>query len=286
MTNERVCSKTKEINVPAENILRNILRSGENLSNRAIFEAVPVNEDSLPVFASGYYHANIGHGRPELLELRFVKTDHDFFIALLMTNERSHKDLEIMSSRIIQKVEKRGISFNAVVAPASLGMPLAQEIARQVDPSMSILTLQKGKATIGEDGLTMIGPPKAWVPEDHGIKVNSGTSHSDVSQKLYLDPKVAELSRKLNLEVLFVDDARLTAGTINASMELLDRLGINVICVSTVLNESDLADTLGPKNIPYEYLVKIPVFKGEIGNLTPIKGSFEGVKEFYIEKPI
>jgi hypothetical protein len=140
-------------------------------------------------------------------------------------------------------------------------------------------SLQKGKVRVTPDGQIAVGPPKEWIGEDDGIEVHSGTSHPAARQKLYLDPKIAARMRELGHRVLLVDDARLTAGTITASLALFNRLGIPVSGVATVLNEGDPTNTIG--GIPFVWLTKLPLFANIAGGMKPIAGTYDGLDRFY-----
>jgi len=245
-------------------------------------EAIPASLDPPPIFDGSFFLANIGsEEEPILLELRFVPTDHGFWIALLMTNERYPRDLEVMAEEIISRAQARNIDFDAVAAPASLGTHLSQEIARQMGPLTPVLALQKGKA-IERNGDVIIASPKAWIDENSGIDVSSGTSQSNSLQKLYADQAIIEalVPRK----VLLVDDARLTSGTLDSSLILLQQMEVNITGAATVLNEADKVDEIGINKIPYVYLTKLPIFDRVKEGFRPREDSYQGLKYFYIIK--
>lgn len=273
--------------IPTEHILHHILRHGEQLPPYQRVQVLPAT-DNPPVFPSPYYLANIGRQEdPRLLELRFEKINPETGIALLMTNERYPRDLEIMAKEIRTRMDERGIAFDAVVAPESLGSKLSQEIARQVGPDTMTTTLQKGKMQqLEPQGDLFVGSPKPWIGHDHGVTVSSGTSHEGSKQKLFLDPKIAEVFRAQSSGVLVVDDARMTSGTVESSIRLLRSQDIPIAAVATVLNEAEATDTLRyeDEDIPYVWLTKLPLFRPTQQGMQPIPGTYDGLDKFYLEK--
>jgi len=264
-----------------ERVLRHMFQNREDLERPLEAKRVSAMDRPLPIFKD-YFLANIGadNQNPLLLELRLVDTDHGFSIALLMTNERYPYDLEMISKEMISRLKKANIGFEVVVAPDSLGSRLAQEIARQKGPHFPVTSLQKGKPR-EENGGFRVGPPKAWIEEESGVAVASGTSHPLAQQKLYLDQATAKIIKENNWRVLWVDDARLTKGTSQSSIELLKgRFGLEIAAMATVLNEAEPTDNID--GIPYIGLTKLPVFDRVEGGYLPREGSFEGLEYFYL----
>lgn len=271
----------REVMIAEANILRHVFRREAAVPSHSRFGIVEARHGAGLSFENRFYHANVGTpDKPVLLELRFEETDHGFWIALLMTNERYPRDLEILAQQIDQRVRERGIDYDAVLAPESLGPPLGNALARLNGQRFPATSLQKGKPRIGEDGVFGIGPPKAWIGMDDGIPASSGTSHSAVRQMLFLDPQWARLARERKWRVLLVDDARLTGGTLDSSLDLARRIGLHVVAAATVLNEAEPVDSLG--GIPYVWLTKLPLFTGELGSLRPAAGTYDGLGHFYL----
>jgi adenine/guanine phosphoribosyltransferase-like PRPP-binding protein len=226
----------------------------------------------------GFFLAQIGTAEePLFLELRFEEASPGIWIALLMTNERVPRDLTAISARIIAETRRRGIAFEAVIGVDALGARLSQEIARQSGEYTLSTTFQKGKPHL-RDGALEVGPPKEWVREEDSVPVSSGTS-AFARQALFLDHKIAGALGQA--PVLIVDDSRLTSGTVNASIALARKMGLNIAAVTTVMNEADPTDVV--EGVPYVSLVKIPIFHRDEAGLHPTEGSFEGVRWFYQE---
>lgn len=268
------------VEVPAARVLRHLLQPAERLQQPARVQVIPAAEP--PVFTTPYYLANIGSkDAPLLLELRFAETDHGFWIALLMTNERYPRDLTAIAEEFVQRAAARGIEYDGVIAPESLGSKLSQEIARQKGPYTVQTTLQKGKPRVEADGVVRVRSPKAWISEADSVTVSSGTSHPDAQQRLYLDPQIATRLTALPQGVLLVDDARLSSGTITSSIELLRKTGVPIAGIATVLNEHEPTDQV--EGIPYLYLTKLPTFERVAGGWSPRLGSYNGLEFFYVE---
>jgi len=270
------------IEVPAERVLRHVLRLPQTLTLPMPVRVQSAIGTPAPLLTSPFYLANIGSAEsPLLLDLRFAETDHGFWIALLMTNERYPRDLTVMGGEILRRVQAQGIAFDGVIAPETLGSKLSQEIARLSGGYTLHTTLQKGKPRVDEGGNLVVAAPKAWIGEEMGIAVSSGTSHPAAQQKLYLDPRVTERLRALPNGVLLVDDARLSSGTVGSSMVLLRRLGVRIAAVATVLNEATPVNEL--EGIPYIWLTKLPIFDREPDGWRPRAGTYEGLQVFYSE---
>jgi len=287
-----------EILVPRNRVMNHIFNR-EQLPDQLRYAVIPSSQLP-PIYPDGFYPANIGTlVDPLILELRFepismkvgqidptvssFSEDDRVRIALLMTQERSAKDLELLGRTMYERV--KDISFDVVIGPESLGSKLALEIARaaNVDGREVFPTsLQKGKMNGSH-----IGPPKEWITEEYGIEVSSGTSSNGVKQKLYLDPRYANLIKDMHWNVLLADDARLTMGTITASLELFKKLGISVTGITTVLNEGSpihsIANTEG-KEIPFRWLTKLPLSHLVSGGIQPIPGTFNGLEYFLVRK--
>jgi hypothetical protein len=274
-----------EIEVAPDRVLRHMLRAPEQLARPMRVRVQSAAEGEPPVFTSPFFLANIGSGdNPLLLDLRFAETDHGFGIALLMTNERYPRDLTLMAGEILRRVQVLAVPFDGVIAPESLGSKLSQEIARQSGEYTLHTTLQKGKPRIDANGNFVIGAPKAWIPDDQGVVVSSGTSHPAAQQKLYIDPKIAHRLSSLPNGVLLVDDARLSSGTVSSSIALLRHMNIRIAAVATVLNEHDPVYEIS--SIPYIWLTKLPIFDRVEGGWQPRPNSYQGLEAFYIETDV
>jgi len=271
--------REKEIFVPESSILRHVCHSLEAKSGLTKLEVIDAQNRPLPVWnPDSFYLANIGEDRnPLFLELRFEEASKGLWIALLMTNERRPRDLESMGRRLMEKINQRGIKFEAVIGVEASGSKLSQEIARLVGQYTLQSTFQKGKPRI-ENGRFVIGPPKEWVGLSDSVVVTSGTSGKS-PQAIFMDRKIAHVFS--DKPTLILDEARLTSGTLNSSIELARKMGINVVAVATVLNETEPADKID--QIPYFNLVKLPVFTKDDKGFHPIEGSFNGVECFYQE---
>ncbi|HLV35637.1 MAG TPA: hypothetical protein VKY59_11010 [Spirillospora sp.] len=269
------------LEIPASRVLRHVLRPRQTLEQPMRVQVIPAGDEP-PLFTSPFYLANIGPAdNPLLLDLRFAQTDHGFSIALLMTNERYPYDLTTIAGEILRRMDMQGIAFDGVVAPESLGSKLSQEIARLRGDYTHHTTLQKGKPRADEAGNVSVAAPKAWIGEDCGIAVSSGTSHPAAQQKLYLDPQIAERLMALPNGVLIVDDARLSSGTVTSSINLLRQMNVPIAAVATVLNEHDPVDEID--GIPYIWLTKLPIFDRGADGWTPRAGSYKGLPAFFVE---
>ena len=277
---EKIAKTEYEIVVPESSILRHIchlIEPGQSVTKLRVIDSC---RWPLPTWQLGsFYLANIGEKEnPLFLELRFEEASKGIWIALLMTNERTPHDLELMAQRLIDKIHQKGIYFfKAVIGIEALGSKLSQEMARLQGPNTLQTTFQKGKPRI-QNGSLVVGSPKTWVEISDSVMVRSGTS-GEAPQAIFMDGKIAEALG--DTPTVIVDDARLTSGTINGSIGLARKMGINLVAVATVLNEAEPTEIID--NVPYVSLVKIPVFSKDCLGFHPIEGSFKGVESFYQE---
>ncbi len=268
------------ITISENKILRHICHPIPDSQKTAEIQKIPVDKNRLPAWPpDSFYLADIGtETDPLLLELRLEPASEDLWIALLMTNERTPRDLEAISRRLNQKLNQEGIDYQVAIGVETLGSKLSQEMARLKGPNTLLTSFQKGKPRL-EKGKLILGPPKNWISLDNSVTVRSGTG-GKAPQALFMDPKIAAALE--NKPVVIVDDARLTSGTMNSSIELARKIGLNLTAVATVLNEADQTQQL--KGVPYISLTKVPVFNRDNNGLHPVEGSFNGVRNFYLEK--
>lgn len=277
---ERRGEQEHEITVPESAILRHICHSISPEQETTKLKIIDAAQHPLPTWnPDSFYLANIGkEEEPLFLELRFAEASEGLWIALLMTNERTPRDLEAMARRLREKILQRGISFEAVIGVEASGPKISQEMARLLGPDTLQTTFQKGKPRIKEGELVM-GSPKEWVDSSNFVMVRSGTS-GKAPQAIFMDQKIAEVFG--NKATVIVDEARLTSGTADSSIELARKMGINPVCICTVLNEANPTNEI--KGVPFVSLVKLPLFSRDEKGFHLNKGSFEGVDYFYIEQ--
>ena len=273
-----------EIEVLETAILRHISHPVEPGQETTKLRVIDARRRRLPTWDPGaFYLANIGDREDALfLELRFEELHRELWIAVLMTNERRPRDLELVASRLIEKIHQRGIGFEAVIGVEALGSKLSHETARLLGPNTLQTTFQKGKTIVEQrEGETQfaIRPPREWVDRSDFALVRPGTSRK-APQTIFMDRKIAQVFG--DTPAVVIDDSRITSGTIDASIKLARTMGINLVCTATVLNEA--APTAEIMGVPYVSLVKIPVFSRDDRGFHPIEGSFEGVELFHIER--
>lgn len=277
---ERRGEQEYEITVPESAILRHICHPISPEQETTKLRVIDATQRPLPTWNSdSFYLANIGtEEEPLFLELRFAEASEGLWIALLMTNERTPRDLEAMARRLTEEILQRGISFEAVIGVEASGPKISQEMARLSGPNTLQTTFQKGKPRI-EEGELVMGTPKEWVDSPNFIMVRSGTS-GKAPQAIFMDQEIARVFG--DKATVIVDEARLTSGTVNSSIDLARKMRINPVCICTVLNEAPPTDEI--KGVPFISLVKLPLFSRDEKGFHPKEGSFEGVDYFYIEQ--
>ncbi len=273
---------SNRVAVPPERVLRHMLNSQADRTKPVSCRRLSCTNEP-PVFTSGFYLANIGTTEnPLLLELRLVEVSDSMGIALLMTNERFPRDLTSIAEQIIDQLAQANVEFDAVIAPESLGPKITQEIARIKGPWTLHTSLQKGKLQQNSKGEFSLGPPKSWVEPSSGIDLSSATTANKSHQRLYLDQDIGRCFQGLKNGVLLVDDARLSSGTIDNSIKLLQKMQIPVAAVATVLNEADPVAEIS--SVPYFWLTKLPLFERCPQGWRPKADSYKGLDYFYLEE--
>ncbi|MCL5994549.1 MAG: hypothetical protein M1546_00650 [Chloroflexi bacterium] len=294
----------REIAVPTVRILHHFLRDGEPFTDVSTLQVIPADLLPPPTFTSDFYLTNIGPSEedPTFLELRFepsnlevariapelapIATDRYIYLCLLMTNERYEDELVAQGRLLIKALERRGITDYALLTADALGPRLTQamqtvfrtEYVRRVYAT----SFQKGRV---QAGTALIGPPKNWVDESAGTEVRSGTSKSGSVQKIYLDQKIRDKLIALGKEVVVLDDARLTGGTIESMVRHCQQCGIKVKAVASVLNETEPTDTvtINGQDYPFVWLTKLPLMVKTKDGYRPIQGTYQGLRYFYVE---
>ncbi len=131
---------------------------------------------------------------------------------------------------------KKAPEFDYIITAESKGIPLAYEMARQINAPKWLLA-RKGV--------------KLYMRDVIGVEVRSITT--DHVQKLYIDGEDAELMR--GKRVLIVDDVISTGESLIALEKLVEKAGGNICGRMAVLAEGD-----AQKRDDIIYLEKLPLF--------------------------
>lgn len=131
---------------------------------------------------------------------------------------------------------KKAPEFDYIITAESKGIPLAYEMARQINAPKWLLA-RKGV--------------KLYMQDVIGVEVRSITT--DHVQKLYIDGEDAELMR--GKRVLIVDDVISTGESLIALEKLVEKAGGNICGRMAVLAEGD-----AQKRDDIIYLEKLPLF--------------------------
>jgi adenine/guanine phosphoribosyltransferase-like PRPP-binding protein len=137
-------------------------------------------------------------------------------------------------------------------------------------PTMGLDYARLVAANLGHTSYVALGTSrKFWYHDDFSIPVQSVTSPG-VSKKLYLDPSL--LDRVTGKRTLIVDDVIATGGTASAALELMLRVGADVVGLGFVFSEGDpwkkVLSSIGP-----QWPDKVRVI-GEIPRLTKANGGW------------
>lgn len=175
-------------------------------------------------------------------DLPFLALPPDFetAIAYLCITENSFELEDRLSTAMADQV--RHLAPEIVVGMPTLGMVLAASVAKKLGhPHYVPLSYSR----------------KFWFEDDLSIPVISITSPLK-PKTVFIDPRLLE--RLEDKRVLLVEDVISTGGTVSAELELMRRIGANVVGVATAIKETNVwQKTLGAIDPTWPGLVHAPI---------------------------
>lgn len=140
-------------------------------------------------------------------------------IALLMSNQLPFSVEEALAQRLYEKILP--LAPDVIVGVPTLGLHYARLIAE----------------ALGHDSYVALGQSrKFWYSDEYSEPASSITALG-TNRRLYMDPSLVE--RVKGKRVLLVDDVVTTAGTAQAALRLLTRVGADPLGLAVVLTEGD-----------------------------------------------
>lgn len=166
--------------------------------------------------------------------------DFDTAIAYLCITENSFELEDRLSSAMVEAV--RDLEPEVVIGMPTLGMVLAASVAKKLGhPHYVPLSYSR----------------KFWFEDELSIPVVSITSPLK-PKTVFIDPRLLE--RLEDKRVLLVEDVISTGGTVSAELELMRRIGANVVGVATAIKETNVWQTkLGAIDPAWPGLVRAPI---------------------------
>jgi adenine/guanine phosphoribosyltransferase-like PRPP-binding protein len=144
-------------------------------------------------------------------------------IALLMTSEIDNQVMEILTSRLAQRIAhfqaETGEHIQAIAGIAKLGYSLAQQVSREL-----------GHAT----WIPIDSSPKVWYVQELSVSSHSSTS-GDLEKRMWIDPHI--VGRVYRKTIAILDDAVNTGGSARAAIELARRAGATQVFFTPVFTE-------------------------------------------------
>lgn len=192
----------------------------------------PPHRDSYPV--------KLPDGDWAELPFLALPPDFDTAIAYLCITENSFELEDRLSSAMVEVV--RDLAPEVVVGMPTLGMVLAASVAKKLGhPHYVPLSYSR----------------KFWFEDELSIPVVSITSPLK-PKTVFIDPRLLE--RLEDKRVLLVEDVISTGGTVSAELELMKRIGANVVGVATAIKETNVwQTTLGAIDPDWPGLVRAPI---------------------------
>lgn len=184
------------------------------------------------------------------IDLPLIPVGPDLAISLLMVIDQGIRFGEHVGKAIAKKTAS--LQPDIIVAPATLGIPVAIEVSRQLGLDDYVI-LQKS--------------PKIHLADALVQEVQSVTTSS--SQRILLDRRAIPLLE--GRRVLLVDDVIATGSSLAASVALVREAGGYLVGIGTILTEGyDWHGLLGDDARLIHALGHIPQFRITRGQATPI----------------
>ncbi len=185
----------------------------------------------------------------QLIELPLVPVASDVAIALLMTIDVPISTIEIAGRELAATLDDP--APDVIVTAATLGIPIAFEVARAVGLD-EVVVLQK--------------TPKIHLHDALVEPLSSITTAGE--QALRLDRRRVPMIE--GRKVAFVDDVIATGGSVAAALRLIRAAGGEMVAIRSILTEGNgWRDVLGDDADLVESLGSIPVFSPLRDGWTP-----------------
>lgn len=157
-------------------------------------------------------------GQQILLPIR-VLPEGDRAVVSLILNQASFRVLDLIADVLAERLAP--LAGDVVVAVPTLGLPLAEAVARR----------------LGHSRLVPLGySRKFWYDEALSLPLSSITTPGG-GKRLYVDPHMLPLLK--NRRVLVVDDVLSSGASMRTVLALLDRAGIRPMAVGAAMLQGE-----------------------------------------------
>ena len=233
------------------------------MTNRGSYREKLIPSADLPTFPKPPYQLTYPCLLPDgdYLDLPFLPLPPDFntAIAFLCSNQTSFK-VEARLSTHMAAIAK-ALNPEVVVGMPTLGMVYAASVAEK----------------LGHERYVPLGySRKFWYEDELSVPVRSITSPIK-PKTVYIDPKLLE--RLNGKRVLLVEDVISTGGTVSAELQLMEKVGANVVGIVTAVKETNAwVEKLGnvaphwPERVHAP--IKCPLFQKVDGGWIPVEGTY------------
>lgn len=232
-------------------------------SNRGRYRERLIPAADLAVFPDPPYQDSYPCLLPDgdYLELPFLPLPPDFdtAIAFLCSNQTSFAVEDRLSTHMANIA--RTLAPEIVVGMPTLGMVYAATVAQK----------------LGHERYVPLGySRKFWYDEELSVPVRSITSPIK-PKTVYLDPKLLE--RINGRRVLLVEDVISTGGTVSAELQLMEKIGADVVGIVTAVKETNVwVEKLGAIAPHWPNLVHAPIecplFQKVTGGWVAVEGTY------------
>ena len=197
----------------------------------------------------------------DYLELPFLPLPPDFetAIAFLCSNQTSFEVEDRLSTHMTDLA--KALNPEVVVGMPTLGMVYAASVAQK----------------LGHERYVPLGySRKFWYDEDLSVPVRSITSPIK-PKTVYIDPRLLE--RLNGKRVLLVEDVISTGGTVSAELQLMAKIGANVVGIVTAVKETNAwvekLSAIAPHWPEQVHApIKCPLFQKQNEGWVPVEGTY------------
>ena len=233
------------------------------ITDRGSYKERLIPSADLPTFPKPPYQATYPCLLPDgdYLELPFLPLPPNFdtAIAFLCSNQTSFEVEDRLSTHMAAIA--KALHPEVVVGMPTLGMVYAASVAEK----------------LGHERYVPLGySRKFWYEDELSVPVRSITSPIK-PKTVYIDPKLLE--RLNGKRVLLVEDVISTGGTVSAELQLMEKVGANVVGIVTAVKETNAwvaklgnIDSHWPEQVHAP--IKCPLFQKADGGWVPVDGTY------------
>lgn len=195
-------------------------------------------------------------GRGLRQPIRALPNAPDRGIASLIVTQASFPVFDALLDAVVDRLTALGVEADVVVGLPTLGLPVAEGLARRLEHTRYV--------ALGTSR-------KFWYREDLSEPLASITSPG-VEKRLWIDPRVRPWLD--GARVLLVDDVVSSGASIGAALRLMHRVDVAPVCLACCMAQGDagaeVRAELAP-GVPFAYAIGTPLLERREGCWLPLR---------------